>query len=273
MTAPLVSRILESLNREVLNQLDLAASIKHPGESGRAREKVVARYLRRLVPKEFGIDTGFVFDAHGNISRQIDLVIYRRGYHPLFEIGGIKHFIVECVVAVLENKAAIPARDTLHAAIENIASVKVLDRSNGGTNYVVVGGQHGPLVDTDDFQHQVFGAILTEHSLTQDSLRDALLEFLRARPDRRHWPNMYADVRGVCARFLKGGPNPTEATVIPAEAGYLCLTDPSAENYLPPLLDLTFELINFLRVAPVVDYKPTAYLGGTIGHNRWWNLS
>lgn len=272
MPAPLVSQILQSLNREVINQLDLAAGIKHPGESGRAREQIISSYLRKLVPREYGIDTGFVVDAHGSISRQIDVVIYRTGYHPVFEIGGIKHFMVECVVAVLENKASIGSRDKLQAAIENIASVKALDRANGGTNYLIVGGQHGPPLNPDEFQHQVFGAIVTEHSLTPDSLKDAVLEFLYAHPDRRHWPNMYADVRGVSVRFLKSSPNPTEVTVIPAEAEYLCLTDPSAQNYLPPLLDLTFELVNFLRVAPVVDYKPTAYLGGEIGNNRRWKL-
>jgi hypothetical protein len=272
MPAPLVVDILQSLNREVINQLDLAAAIEHPGESGRAREQIIARYLGRLTPKEFAVDTGFVFDAQGNISRQIDLVIYRIGYHPVFEIGGIKHFMVESVVAVLENKASIGSRDTLYTALNNIKSVKALDRTNRRTNYLIVGGQQGPGVDPDEFKHQVFGAIVTERSLKRDSLKAALLDFLGAEPDRRHWPNMYADVRGPCARFLKGSPNPNEVTAIPAEAEYLCLTDPDADSYLPPLLDLTFELINFLRVAPIVDYKPTAYLGCNTGRNNWWKL-
>jgi hypothetical protein len=272
MPAPLVNQILQSLNREVINQLDLAASIKHPGESGRAREQVISSYLRRIVPREFGVDTGFVFDAQGNISKQIDVVIYRTGYHPVFEIGGIKHFMVECVVAVLENKASISSRDQLKTAVENIASVKALDRTNGGTNYLVVGVQRGRRVNPDDFHHQVFGAIVTEHSLLPDSLKDAMLELLRAHPDRRHWPNIYCDIRAVSGLFLKEGPNGTNATVIPTEAEYFCLTDPSAENYVPPLLDMTFELINFLRIAPIVDYKPTAYLGGKIGQNRRWKI-
>src|SRR5215472_8229321 len=142
MPAPLVSEILQSLNREVINQLDLAGAIEHPGENGRAREQIITSYLHRMVPREFGIDTGFVFDACGNISRQIDVVIYRIGYHPVFEIGGIKHFMVESVVAVLENKASIGSRDKLQSAPDNTKSVKTLDRTNGGTNYLVGGGQH-----------------------------------------------------------------------------------------------------------------------------------
>ena len=271
MPAQLVNEILQSMNREVINQLDLTVSISHPGENGRAREQIISSYLRRLVPEEFGIDTGFVLDALGNISRQIDIVIYRTGYHPVFEIGGIKHFMVESVVAVIENKASIGSRDKLQSALDNIKSVKTLDRTNKGTNYLVFGGQCGTLVNPNEFQHQIFGAIVTEKSLSQELLKDVLFEFFQAN-DRSCWPNMYADVRGTCARFLKGGPAPTGTTVVPNEAEYLCLTDPGAENYLPPLLDLTFELINFLRVAPIVDYKPTSYLGSDIGLNNWWKL-
>jgi hypothetical protein len=271
MPAQLVNEILQSMNREVINQLDLTVAISHPGENGRAREQIISSYLRRIVPKEFGIDTGFVVDALGSISKQIDVVIYRTGYHPVFEIGGIKHFMVESVVAVIENRASIGSRDKLQSALENIKSVKTLDRTNEGTNYLISGGQKGLFVNPNEFQHQVFGAIVTEKSMGQEFLKSTLFEFFQAN-DRRCWPNMYADVRGTCARFLEGDSAPTVTTAIPNEAEYLCLTDPAAENYLPPLLDLTFELINFLRVAPVVDYKPTSYLGSNIGQNSWWKL-
>lgn len=43
MPAPLVSKIPQSLNREGINQLDLAAAVEHPGESGRAREQIISR--------------------------------------------------------------------------------------------------------------------------------------------------------------------------------------------------------------------------------------
>ncbi len=43
MPAPLASEILRSLNREVINQLDLAAAVQHPDESGRAREQIISR--------------------------------------------------------------------------------------------------------------------------------------------------------------------------------------------------------------------------------------
>lgn len=272
MPSPLVNEILFSLNREVLNQLDLARSIQHPGESGRAREKILTEYLCRLIPQEYGIDTGFVFDARGQISRQIDLVIYRKGYYPIFQIGGIKHFMVESVAAIIENKASITARDRLLDALENIRSVKALDRTNDGTNYIITGGQRGKPVNPDEFQHQVFGAIATEKSLSQDSLKDVLLYFLQDNKDRRHWLNLYVDVRGTAAHFIKGVPEEVQSTVVTSEAECLALTDPGAEGHLPPLLELTFELVNYLRIAPIIDYSPVAYLGATGGPIKWWRL-
>lgn len=256
MSNSLISDILNALNREVLNQLDLAKAISHPGESGRAREQIIAEFFRKFVPQSFGISTGFVIDATGGISRQIDIVIYRTDYHPVFEIGGIKHFMVESVVAVLENKASIASSAVLRMALDNIRSVKALDRSNCGKNYVVNGSQQGAMVDPDNFQHQVFGAIVTEESLAWESLTGGFLGFLRSNP-KTHWPNFYADVRHLAISYLS---KPDAVTVVPSEANFLAVTRYSPGSAVPPLVALAFEVNNFLRVSPLVDYKPTSYM-------------
>jgi len=270
MPARIVPQILESLNREVLNQLDLAGSIDHPGENGRAREQIVAAHLRRIVPAQFGIDTGFVLDATGGISKQVDLVIYRTGYHPVFEIGGIKHFPIEAVAAVIENKASIASTGILQAALANVASVKGLDRTNRGKNYVIGPGAGGAPTNADDFQHQVFGAIVTERSLATETFRQVVTDYLASSP-RRIWPNIYADLRRFSFTYLSEV-EPANATAIPSEAKYIAVTEPDTPGFVPPLLDLTFELLNFLRVAPVIDYKPTDYLFAGTGKIKWWKL-
>ncbi len=271
MANGLIRDILDALNKEVLNELDLAKAINHPGESGRAREQIIAAFFRRFLPRSFNISTGFVIDATGAISRQIDLVIYRNDYHPVFEIGGIKHFLIESVAVVMENKASIASTDALHKALENIKSVKVLDRTNRGKNYTVTGLQQGPPCNPDEFQHQVFGAIVTEQSLSKETLKQELLGFFQANPNRNHWPNIYADVRNLSATYLKSV-DPPEATAIPSEAQYLGLTDSSSENFVPPLIELAFEVMNFLRIAPRIDYKPTDYLLARSGKIDWWRI-
>ena len=271
MQNALTANILDALNSEVLNELDLAKSISHPGESGRAREQIIAAFFRRLLPRLYSISTGFVIDATGGISRQIDMVIHRTDYHPVFEIGGIKHFLIESVVVVMENKASITSVETLHKALENIKSVKELDRTNRSKNYTLPSFQQGSPCNPDEFQHQVFGAIVTEQSLSRETLKQELLSFLRANPNRRYWPNAYADVRNLTAGYLKSV-DPPEATVIPSEARYLGLTDSSSENFVPPLIELGFEVMNFLRVAPRIDYKATDYLLAKSGKVDRWKI-
>jgi hypothetical protein len=265
----LVRQILEALNREVVNQLDLARAIAHPGESGHAREQIIAAFFRRLLPGSFGLSTGFVIDASGSISRQIDLVIYRTDYHPVFEIGGVKHFLAEGVEVVMEVKASIADRGTLHEALDNIKSVKRLDRTNRGKNYTLVGSQRGPAVDPNEFQHQIFGAIVTEASLGRETLEEELLAFLRSNP-KTCWPNFYADIRHLSASYGKVGA--AELTVVPDQAECLAMTDNASPNFVPPIVELAMEVANFLRVAPLIDYSAADYLLSKSGKVDWWKI-
>ena len=263
--------ILNTLNRQVLDELDLARTVRHPGESGRAREQILAEFFQKLLPKSFSVSTGFVIDATGAISKQTDLIIYRNDYHPVFEIGGIKHFMVESVAVVMENKASIASTSALTDALEKIKSVKMLDRTNRGQNYTLMGMSQSSPCDLDNFQHQVFGAILTEKSLSKNTLREELFKFFKENPNRNHWPNVYADVRELCAFYLKSV-NPCQSTVISDEAQYLGFTDSAADNFVPPLIELAFDVVNFLRVAPVIDFSPTDYLPAASGKHDWWKI-
>jgi hypothetical protein len=110
----------------------------------------------------------------GGKSKQVDVVVYRTDYHPILEIGRVKHFMVESVVAVLEVKAAIDSQADLRQALENIASVKRLDRSNRGHNYEVIDWRRGNFIDPKNQETQVFGGIVTETSLVKDFSEDYL---------------------------------------------------------------------------------------------------
>ena len=257
-TEGVLPQILESMGREVLNELALTKAITHPGESGRAREQILASFLRRLLPSDFSLSTGFVIDAHGSISRQIDLVIYRTGYHPVMNIGGVKYFIIESVAAVIEMKASIRSVERLRQALENIRSVKILDRTGGGANYLL-GHNLGIDIDPNNFEHQVFGAIVTEESLGLDTLHETLRSFLTAHP-RGEWPNLYVDVNSLTVTYE--APNGLFGTRTSDAIGFV-VTEIRSWS---PLFELAFEVLNVLRITPLIDYKPTAYFGaGTQG--------
>jgi len=248
--------IVRGLHEEVVHQLRMARQVEHPGEGGRARESIMRSFLRRFVPGGLEIDTGFVVDCSGRISRQVDIVIHRNDYHPVLEVGGIKHFLVESVVAVIENKASIRSRELLREALANVRSVKSLDRSGGGRNYIVMDfhGQ-GPQIDASDRHHRVWTAIITEEGLGAETLLDELAGDMRAHPQHL-WLDCYVAIGQFASRYLD-----VESRLLygPEGADALVLTDPSQEGGEQPLVDFAVLLAHRLRHAAIVDYLPEHY--------------
>ena len=264
---PVPLTILRALADETRTRLALAPSIEHPGESGRAREQTLMAFIEQLIPSSFGVSTGFVVDALGGKSRQIDVVVYLTDYHPVLEIGRVKHFPVESVMAVIEVKAAITTKKRLTEALGNIASVKALDRINRRSNARLVDRiSLGGGIDQDEHNGQIFGAIVTEKSLA-GSFSPELLAWLAAHP-RREWPNVYADVHRFSARYRymwsDHGRTPRRPSVGPetmlaeslAIEPYVAATDSPMDS---PLVILGRELINWFRVVPRIDFNPLSY--------------
>lgn len=252
-------KIVKALNKSVLDDLDLTRNIRHPGENGRAREQILKNFLKKIIPKKYSVDTGFVIDAVGGISNQIDIVIYRDDYHSIFEIGEIKHFMVESVVAVIENKASMASSAALRQAFDNIKSVKRLDRTNNGKNIAIPSGKK---LDKNNFYHQIFGGILTEKSLSSQNIKSEFISFFESNRDKSLWPNIYADVRGPSFRYISESEH---AIVDPREANAFSISDPLAETYNPPLIELTYELVSLLRILPLVDFSTQDYFHGISG--------
>jgi hypothetical protein len=264
-----IEKILKKLNQGVLNDLMLAQDVDHPAEGGRARENVIYKYIRKIIPNSFGISTGFILDTQGQISKQIDIIIYRTDYHPIFEIGGINHFFVESVVAIIEVKSSIRSVSELTKALENIKSVKIFDRSNQGKNYVVIGSQMGFNVNPDDYQHQIFGAIITENSLSIDTLSQEIIKFLQGNP-KKTWPNLYVDVNKNVGTYIYVKQDEKKlVTTNPYEGNSFGFIEDSI-----PLIEFAGFLCNFLRIAPKIDYSSTDYLTKPVKNvNLLWKYS
>lgn len=251
--------ILTSAADETVARLKVAGAVGHPGENGRAREEIIRGFLRAFVPRTFEIDTGFVVDATGGVSRQVDIVIYRPGYHPAVDVGGVRFFLVESVVAVLENKADIGSEAVLHAALDNIKSVKELDRSAGGTNYFMLDHfANGPQLDRSNPRHQVWGGIVAQSSLSRESFKTAMTKWISGE-HRDVWPNIYVDVEGFAMYYLEPVPGGHRIALWPHGSDRFGLTNPPSGVGVAPLLDLSHAIAERLRTAGVVDYRPSNY--------------
>lgn len=163
--------------------------VPHLGERGIGREVILRRFLSDHLPKQFRLDTGFVFDHSGKCSNQIDVVIVDNHICPLFEdAGGCRFFPVEAVVAVGQVRSSAKSRDEWKSALDNLESVKELDRSGAGLSCSARDGL--PLNQYDDHLDQVFSFFfICGESLAAETARDFLLDYLERR-DAHLWPNI-----------------------------------------------------------------------------------
>lgn len=121
-----------SVNREL---------ISHPGTKGDATELNWHEMLKHYLPQRYRVSKGFVLDARGFLSDQIDLIIHDTYFSPfLFNQDGTLYIPAESVYAVLEIKQELSREMVLYAA-EKAATVRRLQRTSvsfphvGGTSY------------------------------------------------------------------------------------------------------------------------------------------
>jgi len=128
----------------------IRATITHPAEKGRAVEHAIFELLRSILPKEYGISTGFIAYHTNNcieenhysndneeiyecrydekkdeilISPQIDMIIYDAlRFGPIVRLGSCDVFPLEAVCAYIEIKSWINSKKdkTGRTPLENI---------------------------------------------------------------------------------------------------------------------------------------------------------
>lgn len=187
--------------------------IKHPGELGTDREEIVRSFLRAYLPKRFEISDGFVFDANGVVSEQIDLVIADSMNCARFEtMGGTRYYPCESVVGVGQIKSSITSERQLVEAFQNIESVKRLDRSANGR---AVDRRFGEPIDPQtNHLHQIFGFVFNiGRTISESTIQERVLNYIQDRPPYL-WPNILLSLDHYLVTFCCPAgvcPNPMDA--------------------------------------------------------------
>ena len=146
------------VNREV---------IVHPGSKGDAMENSWIELFRKYLPNRYSVDKAMVIDHLGNVSDQIDIVVYDNFYTPfVFRQNGFTYIPAEGVYAVFEVKPELDGN--IEYAGEKIASVRRLKRTTVGM--ISSGIQREPRALT-----WIIGGILANTcSFQKDTLEDHL---------------------------------------------------------------------------------------------------
>src|SRR5882672_2058572 len=102
---------------------------KHPGAKGEAFEREWRLLLRRYLPRRYRVSKGFVVDHRGQMSHEIDVIVFDRHFSPfILDHEGIRVIPAESVYAVMEVKPSLNA-STFNYAGRKAASVRKLLRT------------------------------------------------------------------------------------------------------------------------------------------------
>ena len=131
-TGSRLSRILAHTSEQMLSEFkQIRTSFDHNGTAGEGGEAVVAKFLRSQLPQSIGISTGQILDVTGQISKQVDVILYDAEHTPmLFSNQNERITLVpaEGVLGVVEVKTHLRSRD-IEICLANCRSVKQLVRT------------------------------------------------------------------------------------------------------------------------------------------------
>jgi hypothetical protein len=101
-----IGELFNGLQNQMIAQLNTNREfILHPGSKGDSLENVWIEWLRKYLPNRYCVDKAIIIDSTGQLSHQIDLVIYDQQYTPfVFSQNGIHYIPAEGVYAVFEVK-------------------------------------------------------------------------------------------------------------------------------------------------------------------------
>ncbi len=131
-----IAELFKGLQNQMVAQLNTNREfILHPGSKGDSLENVWIEWLRKYLPNRYCVDKAIVIDSTGELSHQLDLVIYDQHHTPfVFTQNGINYIPAEGVYAVFEVKpdfqGAVSDDNFFEYAGKKIESVRKLKRTS-----------------------------------------------------------------------------------------------------------------------------------------------
>ena len=132
-----LKRMFALKQNQMETSFETNSAIIHSGSKGDATEEEWLHWFKNFGSK-YKAEKAFIIDHKGNVSEQIDIVLYDAYYSPLiFENNGQKYIPAESVFAVFEVKQNLNAEHIKYAQ-GKIESVRRLERVSGDV-YVLSG--------------------------------------------------------------------------------------------------------------------------------------
>ncbi len=158
----------------------IRSSIPHAGETGTLIEKLIRSELQKVLPEKVAVADGFVVDADGRASKQMDIILYDKLNTPrIFSSDGAQMFPVETTYAAGEIKTKLDS-NTLRDTFEKCSSYKSLIRKAYFEQDNPIQPVFSLFGKPDKNWQSIFFCIAVE-SMNVESLRDRSVEIVKER--------------------------------------------------------------------------------------------
>jgi hypothetical protein len=118
-------------------------NVRHPVAKGNVSESSWRTMLKTYLPERYEVADAFILDSDGNLSEQIDLVIFDRHFSPfLLRKDGACYIPAESVYAVFEIRQDASKKNVEYAAAK-AESVRRLKRTSAHIPHA--GGKYDPV--------------------------------------------------------------------------------------------------------------------------------
>jgi len=156
----------------------IRSSIPHAGETGTLIEKLIRSELQKVLPEKVAVADGFVVDADGRASKQMDIILYDKLNTPrIFSSDGAQMFPVETTYAAAEIKTRLDA-SSLRDTYEKCSSYKSLVRKA----YFEQDNPIQPIFSLFGEPHKNWQSIffcIAAESINVENLRDKSIEIVK----------------------------------------------------------------------------------------------
>ncbi|UPR37056.1 hypothetical protein ISX50_17455 [Vibrio cyclitrophicus] len=103
-----IREIVQAKIDNVIKLAEVAGGIQHNATIGELRESYLMDFFKELIPSSVSLTSGFITDAGGNISPQLDFIVTKKSALPLIEMkDGLSIVPIESVLLTAEIKSKL----------------------------------------------------------------------------------------------------------------------------------------------------------------------
>ncbi|MBD3670991.1 MAG: hypothetical protein HUJ29_09475 [Gammaproteobacteria bacterium] len=193
--------------------------LRHAGEFGRLRENVTKEFIRYCIPHYLEIGTGFVINHEGDISTQIDLVVYERNETPLIQDSEKQFFYpAETVCAIGEVKSVLK-KEELKVALNKMAKNKVIREKVSNTDCEIVRAHGKRELNFDPVKNdsdRILSFLICERfDFNTQNLVNEINNYYECEVENRNKHNMILSISDGLVLYNFPGTEPTEVKYSP----------------------------------------------------------